>query len=397
MKKGGVHVVIEVGFNEEQQEALALLFEQYWILRDKDPVSYQLIRENEKALKRYLSEKLGYFFVVHKDFIKLEIVPVMPKNWMGIQSFQHPRDYALFSCGLAYIESRSVDDQFLLSELTEELSELYPGMFALDWTNYSHRQSLVRVLRQLVDLNLIKEIDSETDGLEGFARNESQEILFQTTIYARYYMRTHMRSLTETKSIQDILALDWERNQENQRRKRVYRRLFLEPVIYRESEEDWDFDYIRRYRNRIREDIEEHTPYELYVTKNMAMLTLSESKQSFTSFPDRKAISSICLHIQAEIREHLDDFSVTPFGEIRLTRPEFEQIVASVREKQGHGWSIEYREKSSLQKIAEDALTHFIEWSFVVIEEDTELIVLKPAMSRMIGEYPTDFERKEEE
>lgn len=385
-------IVLETGFNEQQQDALALLFEEYWILRVKDPAFYQLIRENEKALKRYISEKFGFSFIVHKDFIKLEKVPVEPKSWMGIQDFQAPRDYALFSCGLAYVESRAVEDQFLLSELTDEIAELYPGMFGLDWTNYQHRQSLVRVLKKMEELDLIVEIDSESGGIEGFARSGEQEVLYQTTVYSRYYMRNHTYSLRECDTIEDILQMDWDRNQEDLRRKRVYRQLMFEPVVYRKSEDDQDFDYIRRYRNRVREDIEEHTPFDMHVTKNMAMLSLPEQKQRFESFPDRKAISSVALHVQTVVKEQQDEYEINSFGEIHLTRAQFERIVERVRERFQHGWSSEYREKSGLKKIVEDVLKQLSEWSFLRVEKDTGFIVLEPAMGRMTGQYPADFE-----
>src|SRR5699024_12733310 len=98
--------MIETGFELEQQEALAILFENFWIIREQDPAGYRLIRENEKALRRYISEKFGFSFIIHKDFIKLEKVPFQPRNWMGIQEFQNPRDYAIFCCGLRSEERR---------------------------------------------------------------------------------------------------------------------------------------------------------------------------------------------------------------------------------------------------------------------------------------------------
>lgn len=388
--------MLETGFNSNQQEALTLLFENFWILREKEPKNYQLIRENERALKQYISDKLGYSLIVQKDFIKMEKVPVNPKRWMGILDFQTPRDYVLFTCGLAFLETHAVDDQFLLSEIATEIEELYPGLYPLDWTNYQHRQSLVRVLKKLVELDCIKEIDSYAGGVEEFSHSQEQEVLYQATIYSRYFMRNHIRSLKECQTVEDILNMDWERNQEDSRRKRAYRKLLLEPVMYRENEEDQDFDYIRRYRNRVREDIEEHTPFEMEVTKNTAMLTLPDQKQQYESFPDRKALSNITLHIHAYINRHLENFERNPFGEARLTRAQFEQLVEQVRREYQAGWSIEYREKSGLKKIADDALDHMIDWSFVKVEEETGLIVLLPAVARMIGTYPKDFEKEDD-
>lgn len=385
----------EVGFNENQQEALTLLFEKFWVLREKDPSAYQLIRENEKALKRYIFDKLGLSFVLHKDFIKLEKVPVQPKSWMGIRDFQEPRDYVLFSCGLAYLENRSVDDHFLLSELASGLEEVYPGMVPLDWTNYQHRKSLIRAIKKLVEFDCIQEVDSYTGGIEAFAYSEEQEVLYKGTVYSRYLMRNHLRSIKECETIESILEMEWERNQEDMRRKRVYRKLMFDPVTYREHEEDQDFDYIRRYRNRVREDIETHTPFEMQVTKNSAMLTLPEQKQTIESFPDRKAISSVTLHFQAYLRERIKDYDINAFGEIQLTRAQFEQIVEKVRDNYRDGWSIEYREKSGLNKIVDDILRHITEWSFAKVDDETGLIVILPAFGRMIGRYPENFESED--
>ncbi|GAB2492823.1 TIGR02678 family protein [Alkalibacterium psychrotolerans] len=386
--------MLETGFNEHQQTALGLLFENYWILRQDEPSNYQLIRENEKALRRYVSEKLGYSLIIHKDFIKLEKVPVNPKSWMGIQDFQQPRDYVLFCCGLAYLENRSVEDQFLLSELAKDLEESYPGLIKIDWTNYQHRQSLVRVLKKMVELNCIREVDSYSGGIEEFARFEEQEVLYQGTIYSRYYMRNHLHSLKSCQTTEDILKMDWERSQDDTRRKRVYRKLLVEPVMYRTELDDEDFDYIRRYRNRVREDIEEHTPFELEVTKNAAMVTLPEPKQLYESYPDRKALSLVSLHVQSFLRHNLEKFEVSAFGDIRLTDAQFKQVIEDVSSEYKSGWSIEYREKSGLKKIAGDVLTHLIEWSFARIEEETGLIVLMPAIARMKGQYPDDFEEE---
>lgn len=383
--------MLETGFNEEQQTALGLLFENYWILRQEEPSNYQLIRENEKALRRYVSEKLGYSLIIHKDFIKLEKVPVDPKSWMGIQDFQQTRDYVLFCCGLAYLENRSVEDQFLLSELAKDLEESYPGLIKIDWTNYQHRQSLVRVLKKMVQLNCIKEVDSYSGGIEEFARFDEQEVLYQGTIYSRYYMRNHLHSLKNCQTTNDILKMDWERSQADTRRKRVYRKLLVEPVMYRTELDDEDFDYIRRYRNRVREDIEEHTPFELEVTKNAAMVTLPEQKQLYETYPDRKALSLVSLHVQSYLRHHLESFEVSAFGDIRLTDAQFKKVVEAVSSEYKLGWSIEYREKSGLKKTAGDVLTHLIEWSFARIEEETGLIILMPAIARMNGQYPDDF------
>src|SRR5690606_34890765 len=140
------------------------------------------------------------------------------------------------------------------------------------------------------------------------------------------------------KSIDAIIEAEWQRQQVDARRKRVYRRLLLSPVVYREGEEDADFAYIRNYRNRLREDLEAHTPFRLEVFKNAAMLVLPERKQRYTFFPDQRAISDIALHFAAMIREKMQFYDIDEFGNIRLTIAEIEQLVSELKASQGHGW-----------------------------------------------------------
>ena len=47
-------------FDEKAREALSLLFERFWVLRNHDPEGYQLIREREKVLTRNIEDKLGF-------------------------------------------------------------------------------------------------------------------------------------------------------------------------------------------------------------------------------------------------------------------------------------------------------------------------------------------------
>lgn len=99
-------------FDEKDQQALRLLFNHYWILRSERPEWYQIIREREKVLRRYIDEKFGLRLIIHRYFAKLEKIPVEPESWMGIQQFQEPMDYAIFSCALSFIEGKAIDEQF---------------------------------------------------------------------------------------------------------------------------------------------------------------------------------------------------------------------------------------------------------------------------------------------
>ena len=156
---------METAFDDKAKEALAALFEQFWIIRDQEPDLYQLIREREHVLKRYVEEKFGYRLIVHRYFAKLEKIPADPEPWMGIESFQEPLDYALFCCLMAYLEGKAVEDKFLLSDVCEEIRAMYPGALPVDWTNYAHLRALIRVLKTAEQIRLVRRMDGEIEAL----------------------------------------------------------------------------------------------------------------------------------------------------------------------------------------------------------------------------------------
>ncbi|TFJ94287.1 TIGR02678 family protein [Lentibacillus salicampi] len=379
-------------FDDKAERALALLLEKFWILRLEEPETYQLIREREKVLKRYVDDKLGFDLIVHQHFIKLEKIPVEPKSWMGIQDFQEPRDYAMFCCALAFTENRSVDEQFLLSDICEEIKDLYPGEFPLDWTNYNHRRSLVRVIKMLEKVTILKSVEGEIDR---FAMDAEQEVLYETTVYARYFMRSYPRDLFEYETTEEILASEWERHEADERRKRVYRKLFISPVVHREGEDDPDFAYIRNFRNRLREDIEEHTQFRLEVFKNAALLVADERKQELSLFPDQKAIMDVALHMASYLRSQ-DTYQPDELGTIRISRIALEEVVTEVRGIYGTGWSKHYRE-STIASMTNELVDWLWDWEMLDVEPVTEAYIIKPLFGRATGHYPKDFLAREGE
>ncbi|WP_070329024.1 TIGR02678 family protein [Exiguobacterium aurantiacum] len=375
----------ETKVDERMLEALGILFEQFWVLRAEQPLVYQKIREREHQLKRYVTEKFGFDLIVHQHFIKLEKLPVDPKPWMGIQAFTEPMDYAIFCCALAFTESKSVDEQFLLSHITEDVQEMYPGDLPLDWTNYRHRKSLVRALKQLDELKLIRAVDGDVDL---FATSETEEVLYEVSVHARYFMRSYPDDLFNYETIQDILTSEWSRQKEDERRKRVYRKLMFSPIVYRESKDDPDFAYIRNFRNRLGEEFEKFTPFRLEVFKNAAMLVLSEQKQRYTLFPNQKGITGAALHVADHIRKR--ELPINEMGEIRITLLEFERIVEAVQLEWGPGWAKQYREDTP-EKVAAELVSLLREWEFGYVETDSGILVIQSGFGRTVGYYPEKF------
>ena len=374
-------------FDEKAERGLQLLFDHYWILRSDQPDWYQLVREREKVLRRYIEEKFGLRLILHRHFAKLEKIPVEPESWMGIQKFQEPMDYAIFCCALSFLEGKAIEEQFLLSEFCDQIRADYPGDIPLDWTIYTHRKSLIRAVQVLTDFQLMKTIDGDVNR---FDNDQEQEALYEVTTFSRYFMRSYPEDLFYYTNWEDILKEEWKLQGDDERRKRVYRQLFMSPAIFRKQQNDPDFLYLRNFRNRITDDIEKHTPFQFSLYKNAAMLTVAEPKSYQTIFPDQKTSSDLVLQISNAIHSGKDRFQPNEWGVILLTEGEFEKLLVDLKTQHSQGWSKAYRD-ASISALRRELLQVMENWLMAEVHQETGMIVLKPLLGLLSGTYPKDF------
>lgn len=120
-----------------------------------------------------------------------------------------------------------MDEQFLLSEMCQEIQNDYPVEDELDWTLYLHRKSLIRAVQALMEFHLIRTIDGDISRFDTY---EDQEVLYEATVYSRYFLRSFPDDFTSYADWTGLLEEDWKQNQEDERRKRVYRKLFFSPA-----------------------------------------------------------------------------------------------------------------------------------------------------------------------
>ncbi|WP_100334103.1 TIGR02678 family protein [Bacillus alkalisoli] len=382
-----------VMFDEKAINGLDILLNHYWILRSDKPEWYQLIREREKVIRRYIDEKFGLRLIIHQHFIKLEKIPVEPEGWMGIQDFKEPMDYSIFCCAIAFMEGKSENEQFLLSELCMDIESDYSGEFPLDWTLFIHRKSLIRAMKVIMDLQLIRVIDGD---IQRFDHNEQHEVLYEATVFSKYFMRTFPNEFTSYLNWEQIIKEEWKLNQEDERRKRVYRKLFFSPGLHRVDQQDPDFLYIRNYRNRLSEDIENHSEYKLHVFKNTAFLSNSEVKQYQSVFPNTKAATDIMLQLSLHLHENKDYFQPKENGEIVFTEGELDQVIGKLSDKYAKGWSKHFREKT-VSSIRTEIVEAMKDWMMAEVDEETSLIKIKPLFGVLAGRFPEDFAGGEED
>lgn len=129
---------------------LEVLLNKRWVLKSKDKEIYYKIRDSLGELRKFSREKLGCQIIDNSILIKMEKIPVIPETFMGIQKFTSKEEYAYLCIFLMFLEDKDTQEQFILSQLTEYLSANLPGEIT-DWTLYTNRRKLIRVLRFAVD------------------------------------------------------------------------------------------------------------------------------------------------------------------------------------------------------------------------------------------------------
>lgn len=369
--------------------ALEILLGRRWILKSRDRELYYQVKDQLGAVKRFLTEKLGYQVIVNPYLIKAEKMPAKPENWMGILEFHHKIEYVFFCIVLMFLEEKEAEEQFVLSELTEYIQGQYREE-QVDWTIYSFRRHLIKVLKYCVSCGILNVDDGNE---ESFARDDSSEVLYENTGVSRYFMKNFTQDIMGFSSPEDFQKEEWIGVDEDRgivRRQRVYRRLLMTMGMYRDQETEEDFAYVKNFRNMIQGELSEFLDCELHVHRSGAFLILGEDCRMGRCFPEENTLSDIVLLVNSLIGEKIQEGKIVPGAEeqIDLPREAFLGILEECRERYSRGFIKTYREMTT-KEFCQEVLSYMKELS--LIEERRGDIWVSGAAGKIAGQYPKDF------
>ena len=369
--------------------ALEILLGRRWILKSRDRELYYQVKDQLGAVKRFLTEKLGYQVIVNPYLIKAEKMPAKPENWMGILEFHHKIEYVFFCIVLMFLEEKEAEEQFVLSELTEYIQGQYREE-QVDWTIYSFRRHLIKVLKYCVSCGILNVDDGNE---ESFARDDSSEVLYENTGVSRYFMKNFTQDIMGFSSPEDFQKEEWIGVDEDRgivRRQRVYRRLLMTMGMYRDPETEEDFAYVKNFRNMIQGELSEFLDCELHVHRSGAFLILGEDCRRGRCFPEENTLSDIVLLVNSLIGEKIQEGKIVPGAEeqIDLPREAFLGILEECRERYSRGFIKTYREMTT-KEFCQEVLSYMKELS--LIEERRGDIWVSGAAGKIAGQYPKDF------
>lgn len=371
---------------------LEILLSRRWVLKAEDKDLYYRIRDAIGEVRKFASDKLGCQVTENALLVKLEKIPVIPQTFMGIQQFSSREEYAFLCILLMFLEDKVPGDQFILSQLTEYIASNMPGE-PVDWTSYTCRRRLIRVLRFCVEQGILHITDGSDDT---FMEDAQGEVLYENTGVSRYFMRNFSKDIMSYGSPEDFLESDWFAMDEDRgiaRRHRVYKRMLFEPGMYREEGSQEDFEYLKYYGRRLEEDLEQNFDCHVHMHRGSAYVMLGEDCHMGEAFPGNNVLSDIILLVLAGIRRRVEQkaWSLQKDEVCIADAVEFEQLLREVKKTHGAGFSKNYREMSE-GEFVNTVMDAMELWRFIKREENAHQVEIYPVAGKLKGEYPKDFE-----
>ena len=356
------------------QEEMEALLNRRWIRKAEDKELYYKIRDQLGEIRKFATEKMGCPIVENTLLVKMEKVPVQPQPFMGIREFASQEEYAFF-CVL------------LMSQLTDYVAANLPGG-APDWTSYTQRRRLIRVLRYAQAQGLL----DVTDGSdENFMNGTEGDVLYENTGASRYFVRNFSRDILGFDKPEDFFQSQWVDIQEDRgiaRRHRVYNRLLFSPGVYLGDGAQEDFDYLRNYGRRMEAELEEKLGCSLQIHKGSAFLVEREDCRLGETLPGNNAASDCILIFCSLVRKKVEQGSWKPGpDEMLWVDPmELEALLRELRENWQGSLTKSYREMTEGEWIRE--MEGILEsWTVIQSFPERRQIRISPLAGKITGRY----------
>lgn len=372
-------------------EELEALLSKRWILKSDNKELYYKVRDALGEIRKFTSDKMGCPIVENALLVKMEKIPVVAESFMGIQDFTSKEEYVFLCILLMFLEEKDAQEQFVLSQLTEYIASNMPGE-AVDWTLYTHRRQLIKVLRYSVEQGMLRITDGNDDV---FADDAEGEVLYENTGASRYFMRSFSHDIMQYTRPEDFNESDWFDVDEERgiaRRHRVYKRLLFSPGVYVGNGAKEDFEYLKYYGHRLTDDLERNFDCHVHIHRASAYFLMGDNCRIGRAFPANNAISDIILLCFSVIREYIDT------GKWHISADEcciadivdFEHMLKDTKERYGMGFTKKYREMTETEFV-HDVSETMENQMFIKKTDETHEVIIYPIAGKVQGHYPKDY------
>ena len=368
----------------------AMLLEKFWILREEDNADFfKVKRAVNKQMKEFVNQFPGWKLIITNGLIKLEKLPAEAHPFMGIQDFKEVNDYCFLCALLLFLDDKADGDKFLLSELISSIEVRLSGKIDIDFTRFTDRKSLVRVLKFAESMRLLKIWEGSPERLE---HDRNQEILYENTGLSDYFsvnFDTDISNHTSSHDFENHESAYSDGEKGFSRTNRVYRRLLLQPAMYWSSREDADSIYLKNQRTSVASHLETYLNGRLDVHNGAAFYMLHEDSIFGRVHPAENSVSGFTALFCGALREELH----TQQTETHISFDVFRQSLLRYRAIWGKGLSKLLREMFD-DKFTDIIETYMLDW--MLIERTATGYTLCDGIFKTIGVFPSDYLNSEE-
>ena len=373
-------------------DELRALLENYW-LRREDTDSFTRAKRAYPKYRKFITEQLGWKLVSNERVLKLEKVPARAEAFMGIDSFSDVRDYCMLCGLLIYLEDKEDDEQFLLSELVEQIGVQLRSVMEVDWTQYVQRKSLIRVLKYAELMGMLAVYEGDSSEISG---GMDHEVLYENTGLSRYFATTFDYDISACKTYQDfedIALQSMEADRGYLRINRVYRQLAAAPAMYWSTVDDQDSLYVKNQRQWVQHYLDEYIGGKLEIHKNAAFFVMEEGDCFGGRHPKDGMLPELVTMVCREIRQEIDGGVLLRENDdtVLLDQRHFSHLLAVCKEKYDAGWSKEYR-IMNMDKLLAEVSDYMINW--MMLKKTDETYQILPGAGKVTGKYPKDFKNR---
>ena len=362
------------------REELEILMNRRWVLKAEEKELYYRLRDAAGEIRKFATEKMGCQIIANSLLIKMEKIPAVPEEWMGIREFTSREEYAFLCVLLMFLEDKDTEYQFTISMLTDYISANMPAE-KVDWTLYTHRRRLVKVMRYAKTQGIIQVTDGND---ENFMEDQNG-----------YFMKNFSTDIMSYSEPEDFLESEWFGVDEDRgiaRRHRVYKRLLFSPGMYRSEGTAEDFEYLKYYGRRLAEDLNEHLDCDLHIHRGSAYALPQEGSRFGIQFPGNNAVSDMILLVCREVRRKVEEgiWKAETDEMILVDQMEFERLLKEVKRTYGNGFTKQFREMQEGEYV-ETMMEEMRIWSFIRVMEKDHMVGIYPAAGKIQGRYPADY------
>lgn len=370
------------------------MLENFWITSESNRADYfRIKRSADNDMKRFINDFAGWKLIVNSKLVKLEKIPAQAKPFMGISEFEEISDYCLLCALLIFLDDKYDGEQFLLSELIEDVEKIISKTMEMDFTRFSDRKSLVRMLRFAQDKEILKISEGSLENVES---NREKEILYENTGLSSYFSVHYDFDISGFEDYGDFENVEngYSDNEKGHARtSRVYRKLLLQPAMYWDTKDDADGIYVKNQRNTISERLDKYLSGRLEIHNGSAFYMLNEEETFGKVHPSDKMISGFTALLCEKIRTLLSDKKTQQTDMNMITKENFHKFITACRKELYEGLSKEFREMTD-DKLISTVVTYMTDW--LMIEPKDECYCICDGVFKTCGRYPKDFFTKKE-